>query len=179
MQQHYPVPGGYRRGARRLRAIGHCRCGVLLSVLLLSAPSMATMLVNISGTVMVPPPCTINNNQTIWVDFGDEVMTTRIDGVNYKQAITYSLSCDIQKSNSLKMSIQGNTAAFNSAVLRTDKNGLGIALYQGSQALNANTWFNYTYPSKPELYAVLVKQAGATLTGGEFTSSATLLIDYQ
>jgi type 1 fimbria pilin len=179
MQQHYPVPGAYRQGAMRTRAIGKYRFGVLLSVLLISAPSIANVPVNIRGTVIIPPPCTINNNQTIRVDFGDEVMTTRIDGVNYKQAITYSLSCDIQKSNNLKMSIQGTVASFNSALLRTDKNGLGIALYRGTQPLNANTWFNYTYPSKPELYAVLVKQSGATLTGGEFTAAATLLIDYQ
>ncbi|WP_337264912.1 MULTISPECIES: fimbrial protein [unclassified Serratia (in: enterobacteria)] len=179
MQQHYPVPGEDRLGAMRLWAIAHGRTGALLSVLLLSAPSIANIPVNIRGTVIIPPPCTINNNQTIRVDFGDEIMTTRIDGVNYKQAITYSLSCDIQKSNNLKMSIQGTAASFNSAVLRTDKNGLGIALYHGTQPLNANTWFSYTYPSKPELYAVLVKQSGATLTGGEFTSSATLLIDYQ
>ncbi|AHG19163.1 hypothetical protein Z042_05700 [Chania multitudinisentens RB-25] len=158
---------------------GKYRTGVLLGILLMSAPSVANMPVNIRGTVIIPPPCTINNNQTIQVDFGNEVMTTRIDGVNYKQAITYSLSCDIQKSNNLKMSIQGTAATFNSALLRTDKNGLGIALYHGAQPLNANTWFNYTYPSKPELYAVLVKQSGVTLTGGEFAASATLLIDYQ
>jgi type 1 fimbria pilin len=169
MQQYYPVPG----------AIDKYRFGVLLSVLLMSTTSIANVPVNIRGTVIIPPPCTINNNQTIRVDFGDEVMTTRIDGVNYKQAITYSLNCDIQKSNNLKMSIQGTGASFNSALLRTDKNGLGIALYRGTQPLNANAWFNYTYPSKPELYAVLVKQSGATLTGGEFTAAATLLIDYQ
>lgn len=179
MQQYYPVPGRHRRGAMRLRAMGHYRTGVLLSILLTWALPLASMQVNISGTIITPPPCTINNNQTINVDFGDEVMTTRIDGVNYKQAITYSLDCDAQKSNNLKMSIQGTAASFNAALLQTNKNGLGIALYSGAQPLDANAWFNYTYPSKPELYAVLVKQSGATLTGGEFTAAATLLIDYQ
>lgn len=178
MQHHYPVPGKHRRGGMSSRASGYCRAGALLSVLLTSVP-VSAMQVNIRGTVILPPPCTINNNQTIRVDFGDEVMTTRIDGVNYKQAISYTLDCDIQKSNNLKMSIQGGPASFNAGLLSSNKTDLAIALYQGTQQLTLNTWFNYTYPNQPVLYAVPVKRSGATLTGGEFTASATLLIDYQ
>jgi type 1 fimbria pilin len=178
MQQYYPVPGKYRRGGMRSRTSGCCLAGALFSVLLTSFPASA-LPVNIRGTIILPPPCTINNNQTIRVDFGDEVMTTRIDGVNYKQTIVYSLSCEIQKSNDLKMSILGGTAGFGTGLLSTNKNDLGIALYYGTQRLNINTWFNYTYPNQPVLYAVPVKRSGATLTGGEFTASATLLIDYQ
>lgn len=178
MQQHYPVPGKYRRGGMRSRASGYCRAGALLSVLLTSVP-VGAMPVNIRGTVILPPPCTINNNQTIRVDFGDEVMTTRIDGVNYKQTIVYSLNCEIQKSNQLKMSIQGGTANFGTGLLSTNRADLGIALYYETQKLNINSWFNYTYPTQPVLYAVPVKRSGATLTGGEFNASATLLIDYQ
>lgn len=174
MQQYYPVPGKHRRRSMA----EYCLAGVLFSVLLTSA-SVSAMPVNIRGTIILPPPCTINNNQTIRVDFGDEVMTTRIDGVNYKQAIAYSLNCEIQKSNNLKMSIQGGTAGFGTGLLSTNKSDLGIALYYGTQQLNINTWFNYTYPNQPVLYAVPVKRSGATLTGGEFTASATLLIDYQ
>lgn len=178
MQQYYPVPGKHRRWGIRSRASGCCFAGALLSVLLTSVPASA-MQVNIRGTIILPPPCTINNNQTIRMDFGDEVMTTRIDGVNYKQAIVYSLNCDIQKSNDLKMSIQGGTVGFGTGLLSTNKADLGIALYYGAQRLNINTWFNYTYPNQPVLYAVPVKRNGTTLTGGEFTASATLLIDYQ
>ncbi|MGL5388526.1 MAG: fimbrial protein [Enterobacterales bacterium] len=178
MQQYYPVPGKHRRGGMKVRASGCCLAGALFSVLLTSVPASA-MPVNVRGTIILPPPCTINNNQTIRVDFGDEVMTTRIDGVNYKQTIVYSLDCDIQKSNDLKMSIQGGTAGFGTGLLSTSKSDLGIALYYGTQQLNINTWFNYSYPNKPVLYAVPVKRSGATLTGGEFTASATLLIDYQ
>ncbi|MFV8987814.1 fimbrial protein [Serratia fonticola] len=178
MQQYYPVPGKHRRGSMRSRASGYCLTGVLFSVLLTSVP-VSAMPVNIRGTVILPPPCTINNNQTIWVDFGDEVMTTRIDGVNYKQTISYSLSCDIQKSNDLKMRIQGGPAGFGTGLLGTNNGDLGIALYYGTQRLNINTWFNYTYPTQPVLYAVPVKRSGATLAGGEFNASATLLIDYQ
>lgn len=179
MQQHYPVPGGQRRSEIMSGTAGKYRAGVLLGALLAIAPAVANMPVNIRGVVVLPPPCTINNDQTIRVDFGDEVMTTRIDGVNYKETVVYSLSCDIQKSNSLKMSIQGYGANFNSNLLRTSKGDLGIALYHGTQPLNVNAWFNYIHPAKPELYAVLVKRGGAVLTGGQFTAAATLLIDYQ
>lgn len=176
MQQYYPVPGKHRREGIKA---GKQYVGILLGVLLAAAPAVANVPVNIRGTIILPPPCIINNNQTIRVDFGDEVMTTRVDGANYKQAISYSLNCEIQKSNSLKMSIQGSPTSFNSGLLGTNKNDLGIALYHETQQLNINTWFNYTYPNQPVLYAVPVKRGGATLTGGEFTASATLLIDYQ
>ncbi len=179
MQQYYPVLSMRQWVGALPGPLALSRAAILLGMLLVAAPSSANMPVNIRGTVLLPPPCTINNNQTIVVDFGDEVMTTRIDGVNYKQSLTYSLQCDIQKSNELKLSIQGSVAGFGTGLLQTDKSGLGIALYNGTQPLDLNTWVNYTYPAQLEIYAAPVKQSGVTLTGGVFNASATLLIDYQ
>ncbi|MCW6015348.1 fimbrial protein [Serratia marcescens] len=151
--------------------------GVLaaLPMLACAAPS-ATVTVKV--TVVAPPPCVINDDRPVEVEFGD-VMTTRVDGDNYKMPVNYTLSCTGGTSNAMKLQVKGNGAAFDATVLQTNKTGLGIELRQGDGKLAVNSWLNFTYPKKPELWAVPVKQAGTTLTGGEFSAGATMAVDYQ
>ncbi|CAI1017102.1 fimbrial protein [Serratia marcescens] len=151
--------------------------GVLaaLPMLACAAPS-ATVTVKV--TVVAPPPCVINDDRPVEVEFGD-VMTTRVDGDNYKMPVNYTLSCSGGTSNAMKLQVKGNGAAFDATVLQTNKTGLGIELRQGDGKLAVNSWLNFTYPNKPELWAVPVKQAGTTLTGGEFSAGATMAVDYQ
>lgn len=151
--------------------------GVLavLPILAYAAP-LATVTVKV--TVVAPPPCVINDDRPIEVEFGD-VMTTRVDGDSYKMPVNYTLSCTRGTSNAMKLQVKGNGAAFDASVLQTNKTGLGIELRQGDGKLAVNNWLNFTYPNKPELWAVPVKQAGITLTGGEFNAGATMAVDYQ
>ncbi|WP_210504815.1 fimbrial protein [Pantoea ananatis] len=145
---------------------------------LLSDEVMAVMTtVTVKVTVVAPPPCVINDDRPVEVEFGD-VMTTRVDGSNYRRPVNYTLSCT-STSNAMKLQVKGNGAAFDVTVLQTNKAGLGIKLLQGDSKLAINSWLNFTYPNKPELWAVPVKQAGATLTGGEFSAGATMAVDYQ
>lgn len=76
----------------------------LLALVQLSAE--ANTLVNVRVTVL-SPPCVINGGQPIEVNFGDEVMTTRIDGSNYRRPVNYTLTCNGQSSNALKLQVQG------------------------------------------------------------------------
>ncbi|HGM6401959.1 TPA: fimbrial protein [Serratia marcescens] len=134
--------------------------------------------VTVKVTVVVPPPCVINDDRPIDVEFGD-VMTTRVDGDNYKMPVNYTLSCNGDAPNAMKLQVKGNGAAFDATVLQTSKSGLGIELLQSGGKLVVNSWLNFTYPNKPELWAVPVKQAGEPLTGGEFSAGATMAVDYQ
>ncbi|MGB8665546.1 MAG: fimbrial protein [Serratia inhibens] len=138
----------------------------------------ATATVTVKVTVVAPPPCVINGNRPIEVEFGD-VMTTRVDGNNYKMPVNYTLSCTGSSSNAMKLQVKGTGAAFNATVLLTNKAGLGIELRQGDTKLAVNRWLTFSYPNTPTLWAVPVKQAGATLTGGEFSAGATMAVDYQ
>ncbi|WP_261418353.1 fimbrial protein [Serratia proteamaculans] len=140
-----------------------------------AAPS-ATVTVKV--TVVAPPPCVINDDRPIEVAFGD-VMTTRVDGDNYKMPVNYTLSCTGGTSNAMKLQVKGTGATFDATVLQTNQTGLGIELRQGSGKLAVNSWLNFTYPNKPELWAVPVKKTGVTLTGGEFSAGATMAVDYQ
>ncbi|EPL9180882.1 fimbrial protein [Serratia marcescens] len=156
---------------------------VILVCGLLSALSPAVMasnsaIVTVKVTVIAPPPCTINDDRPIEVDFGD-VMTTRVDGKNYRLPVNYTLSCTDSSSNAMKLQVEGVGASFDGTVLRTNKIGLGIALQRGDGKQSINSWMNFTYPNKPELWAIPVKQSGTTLAGGEFSSGATMKVAYQ
>ncbi|MFJ3264863.1 fimbrial protein [Serratia liquefaciens] len=157
----------------------HRGVGALVALLVVTPLSvMALTTVTVKVTIVSPPPCTINDDRPIEVDFG-EVMTTRVDGNNYRMPVNYTLSCVEAASNAMKLQVRGSGAGFDGTVLRTNQTGLGIELRQDDKKLAVNSWLNFTYPKKPELWAVPVKQGGATLSGGEFTAGATLSVAYQ
>lgn len=155
--------------------------GGLLMVMLLSAVKAVAdpAVVTIKVTVVAPPPCTINGDQVIDVDFGSDVVTSRVDGANYLKTVDYSLVCNGNTSNAMKLQIQGTPTAFDRSALQTNVADLGIALKANGSALTVNDWVNFTYPNKPVLQAVPVKRAGSTLNGGDFSAGATLMVDYQ
>ncbi|QHB34619.1 fimbrial protein [Yersinia canariae] len=135
--------------------------------------------VNVSVTILATPPCVINSNNTIDVNFGDDLLTTNINGANYIKPVTYTLNCTSAASNALKMSIKGNGANFDTTVLRTSNSALGIKLLRDGQQLALNTTSNFTYPNIPVLQAVPVKQTNTTLSTGYFSGTATLVVEYQ
>lgn len=159
---------------------GRARCyllagGLCAVPLMTQATTEATVAIKVT---VLAVPCTVNDNKAIEVNFGD-VMTTRVDGKNYREQISYTLSCSAGASKAMKLQVQGTGAAFDSELLNTTVSGLGIRMQNGSSNLPVNQWVNFTYPDKPALWAVPVKQTGVTLSGGKFTAAATLKVTYQ
>lgn len=152
-------------------------CGAAL--LPLCEGAMAQVSVYIRGVILAPPPCVINAGSTLNVPFGDDLMTTRIDGVNYRRGVPYTLTCGPQPSNNMKITLQGSGAGFGSAYLGTSKSDLGIKLLLNGAAWPLNNAVNFTYPTLPVIEAVPVKKPGSTLTGGAFSASATLVVALQ
>ena len=153
--------------------------GLALSATLFSVSNHAATTINITGTVIAPLSCVINDHNTIAVDFGNDLVTTRVDGNRYMKTVDYTLACKNNTSNAIKMKIEGSVAAFDNSALRTEQADLGIALRANGQPLPINSWLNFTYPNKPLLQAVPVKRAGGTLRTGDFSAGATLMVDYQ
>jgi len=106
-------------------------------------------------------------------------MTSRIDGSYKKQRVVYSVECKDAPTNAMKIKIQGTGASFDSDVLRTNNNDLGVALLRNGNRQPINRWVNFSYPYMPTLEAVPVKQAGATLSGGAFSAGATMMVEYR
>lgn len=149
------------------------------TVILLSGSAQAENM-RFFGTLIEPPPCVINNSQPIEVNFGNDVMTSRVDGTSYKKMpVTYTLSCTGNATNALRMQIEGTAAAFNSQWLNGNKTNFAIALLNNGAALGVNRWFNFTYPVVPVLEAVPAKNPTGALTGGAFNATATMKIDYR
>ncbi|HCD1613295.1 fimbrial protein [Serratia marcescens] len=156
----------------------------LLAVLLIGQPAQAaTVGVTVKGVVIAKPKCEINGGNDIDVPFG-ELKIADIDGVNYgKKKIPYRVVChgDTSGMNGfMKIKLQGTSPNFGDGLLRTDKDNLAIKLlFQNTQPLKLNEWLNFYYPNQPELHAVPIKSSGATLRGGDFSGSATLLVEVQ
>jgi type 1 fimbria pilin len=133
------------------------------------------------GTLIEPPPCTINDGNQVEVIFGDRVGINKVDGENYRQPLNYQITCDkaIGGTWALTLSLSGSVAVFDSDALLTDKTSLGIRVYQNDTPFTPNSTLKINLDSPPRLEAVPIKQAGATLTEGAFEAWATLRADYE
>lgn len=149
-----------------------------LGIAVSASLSASTTTLTIQGTILLPPPCVINDDAPISVSF-DEVLTTRVDGSNYRKRVKYTLQCKSASSNALKMMIQGGSAGFGNGALQTSIPNLGINLETDSGAFPVNTWLNFAFPQQPTLYAVPVKRPGSTLSAAGFSAAATMIVDYQ
>lgn len=155
--------------------IGACLGGILL---LVSPLVMAVTTVTVKVTVVAPPPCVINGDQPIEVNF-DEVVTTRVDGSRYIREVPYNVICTGATSNDMVMQITGTGASFDPDVLGTNQDNLGIALLNNGKAQPLNSDIKFPYPNFPVLKAVPVKRTASTLKAGAFSAGATMKVDYQ
>lgn len=140
---------------------------------------MAQVDVQIRGVIVAPPTCIINGGNTLNVPFGNELLTTRIDGVNYRRKVPYTLTCTGQTSNDMTLKLQGTGAVFDTSTLRTSKSDLGVKLFINGAAWALNTTTKFTYPNRPTMEAVPVKKPASTLSAGAFSASATLVVALQ
>ncbi len=129
---------------------------------------------------MVPPACVINGGGTTEVPFGDDLLTTRVDGVNYRRGVPYTVLCTAPPTNAMTLELQGMGASFDDDVLATTgKSDLGVKLFINGVDWPLNTPVRFTYPSLPVVQAVPVKRAGSTLTSGAFSAAGTLVVKWQ
>ncbi|WP_019410586.1 fimbrial protein [Pseudomonas psychrophila] len=162
--------------ARSANACAILACSWLLLVV---SQRVLAIGVSISGVIVAPPVCIINGGNTLNVPFGNDLMTTRVDGVNYRRSVPYTVTCTGQPSNGMTLKLQGVGAGFNSAVLGTNNVNLGIKLFINGADWSLNNTVNFTYPDLPTMEAVPVKKPASTLSAGAFSASATLVVALQ
>lgn len=161
------------------RGIAYRPLSAVALLLACSTPVHATSMA-LSGSLLEPPPCTINGGSVIDVDFGNRVGVNRVDGVNYLQRVNYSLSCTPDANPwLLQLSVNGRAAGYDAAVLQTNKAGLGIKVWQNGRAFALGTPIPIDPISLPRIEVVPVKAPGAALTEGAFEALATLTAEYQ
>lgn len=130
---------------------------------------------------LVAPPCTIQDGQTIEVDFGTELGVNKIDGVNYRQPIQYRIVCDTHyMPNELAVVVESSQpTTYDSSAVQTTKSGLGIRINVADQPVSFGTRIAVQDPnSPPEIDAVPVHDPAVTLDEGAFDATMTLRVDY-
>jgi len=144
----------------------------------LAVAGTAQSTITISMTVLNPPPCTINDGKAIEVDFG-ELIADDLDGIQFGRAVNIDLSCSGQRKNQLRLQFQGTPDKAIANYLQTNHEGLAIKFFRNGQLLPLNSWLNFSWPDVPELRAAPVISNKKVLTGGTFSASATLRVEYQ
>lgn len=134
--------------------------------------------VTFSGNLVVPPPCVVNSNNAISVLFENDMLIERLDGVNYAKPINYTLDCTGATSTALKLRFQGEGAGSDASLLPTSMPEVALQLRSDGVELPMNTWIKFTAPARPVLTAA-PRKIGTRKTGGQFTATATLVVDYQ
>lgn len=121
---------------------------------------------------------TINPNQPITIDFGD-ISVPKINGSEYQREIPFNLICSNSENNpALKLRMTGSAGTYSN-MLGTSRDNLSLIFRFGNNTLNLNSWANFNYNSRPKLTAAPFTTSHSSLTGGAFTASATLVIEYQ
>ena len=163
-------------------------CNHSLGLLLLiaishSTPVFAAAAANATITVKVAVragTCSVNNNETIYLNFGNSVDVESIAPKQYMQPLKYSVHCPNASKPAMKIQVKGAWSLFDKNVLETNNKNLGIEFYGGSNntRMDINTWYDFTYPTLPIINASPVTDDYQKLTSGAFTASASLVVQY-
>jgi len=135
---------------------------------------------NFSATVVAPPPCKINGDNTIKVGFGD-VGISHADGEHYKQNLNIDVECDASAPKQLLFKVIGTAASFNSSLLATSNNDLGIKFFKDDAPLEMNTEVDFDNTTKHTIEAAPLLNPGISGTpseSGSFSAEAILLVNY-
>ncbi|ELV2797978.1 fimbrial protein [Enterobacter ludwigii] len=161
------------------KALSVIACAGLLVPDMVFAAEGDTTTVYITGTLVDAPECSVNGNDRVDVNFGDDVITYQVDGQNYSKQIDYTLYCNNLAQQGLTMTLNGTPAGFNKALFKTNNDGLGIRIISNGNEVPPGQAILFNYNKQPILYAVPVAQNAATLDTGPFEGSATMVIAYQ
>ncbi|MEY0231396.1 fimbrial protein [Providencia manganoxydans] len=144
-----------------------------------------------TGNLLENPPCDVAGpnglNQPIKIGFGD-VGISRINGENYRQDFTITMTCGSDLGNAVALYLTYGTnaykAPFDNKALGTTTSGLGIRLYHEGVVIGPGTGTKMVMSSngtsRLDLYAVPVRDPNPAtiLIEGDFTASATVQMLY-
>lgn len=168
-------------------------------LLLMTSHALAVSVqVGITGEIYIPP-CEVNDNRRIVVDF-EKIAPQKVDGSAYQKSVTVPVKCTYYSGTPYVMVSGTQLGGAPNNVLRTDASGinasrLGVALYQGNGVETKLVLGNGTsgrgYPitkglmhagaanSNFTLTAVPYKHGSGDLEAGLFRATASMTILYQ
>ncbi|WP_323085392.1 fimbrial protein [Providencia alcalifaciens] len=122
--------------------------------------------------------CVLNDNEDIYVDFGDDIVIGQIESGKYTETIPYSLSCD-SRFDELYIAFEGVKGETSNSLKVADTPGLNIKLYIDNKPMDIGSQYEIdNIQSLPSLTAELALANGIRPVGGEFSTAATLTVGY-
>jgi minor pilin subunit PapF len=176
----------------KLRLITLATCGVLLGSVSVQAASTATTQLIVSGTVLIPP-CEVNSNAVLDVDFGSIPLsgTTGPDAA-FQQVRSVPVVCQYYQGTPhvrLTGTVQGGTTS----CITTNINDFCINFFQGdgtgTEMVVGPGFNNNGYPITAGLsgantasgtfnFTMVPNRQATTLQAGAFNATATMSIIY-
>lgn len=102
---------------------------IITLFVILSPVYAENLTINVSGSIYIPP-CSLNGDQNIEVDFGD-VPISRMSDSSFWKKKEIKLNCTFTEGTPYIKMTGGQLSGADSHVLRTSISHFGIALYQG------------------------------------------------
>lgn len=134
------------------------------------------------GTLLKTPVCRINNENAIYVNFGDALSINKVQSGIYRAAIPIEVECDNSSASwGLSLSINGVMAEFdseNATIVSEQQNALGVKIYHDGSPVVIDEKITLNNSGDNELEAVLVQQDGVELADGIFSATASLRAEY-
>lgn len=155
---------------------------VIMSIMKFSSAWAVSADVKFSGTLINPVSCVVENKESgVFINFGDDIIPRKIDGVNYTREIDLNIVCQAPVTNALKIRFYGGAplSGFDKNVVGLTNPYLGIALTMDGRKVAVNEWVNFTYPKKFILKMTLVKKPDMKIPSGSFSGYVVTYIEYQ
>lgn len=127
--------------------------------------------------VIIVPPCHINNDITVDINFGVVSINSVIVN-NNKRTTWIPIDCD-DPETPFSVKITGKALENHSNVLETTVSGLGVALIQGGNNIPLNIFFTPEQKNGIQLITSLITTNAFNGEEGEFQANATISTQYE
>lgn len=133
----------------------------------------------ITGNILLPPPCKINQGSNVDVNFGD-VLTKSIKGLEQKREINYQIECGYNNNNwDMYLSVNGIKSDFDKNGLKTNIDNLAVKFSLDHEMLELGKKYRINENTLGTLWAILIKKKNSELPSGYFFATGTLLVEYK
>lgn len=129
----------------------------------------------ISG-IILHSECTLNDDRESNINFGN-VTIQFIDGIRYSTPVPFNISCPKSYNGEQEVYISATASSFDTKAVQTSNPNVGIRLILNGENIEINKSQNIDWRIENKLNAVPVKKNNVKISAGNFTASATMVLN--
>lgn len=133
--------------------------------------------IRITGSLQPPPPCKVNNNEEILVDF-QRIQIKMLEKSDIRKDVDIPFVCE-QDSENFKyfLTVDGPRAQFNNKLVKTNQNNVGFNIELAGVKLDLGK-AQLVSSRHLTLTIVLTKNPNGDVTPGYFSGTGTVTMEY-